>query len=329
MLVLISKIESTGATALHIFAPNAAIFDRHELPVKVLREGTSECSILTPDELQSRDVSVKNENAKNAFLHLVKSVQSLREVSGQRYFQFKGCIKSFDLPEKESLFPQGEVSTSPVTLYNGQYMIGYAAVGIYLMESNGSQENWWLAAEQQTFNEIVEGLNWLSNEAFNRGVKVVWVYPPVEKVYTNYEPITGQSVPYYSFPNWVFNWLDDIYTSNGETDEWNGAYALANQLRKTYKTNWAVEIAVVMDQNDNDQTPHMFTDTMFAYAVTYNNNRSPIVIMTYNNDNWGPIDMDAVVSHEVSHTFGASDEEYDPPTYVAPTCNGPSSCGHQ
>lgn len=69
----------------------------------------------------------------------------------------------------------------------GQYMIGYIAVGIYLMESLGPQEDWWPEAEQQTFSEIVQGLDWLAWEGFQRGAKVVWVYPPMETIPTLYE----------------------------------------------------------------------------------------------------------------------------------------------
>lgn len=195
------------------------------------------------------------------------------------------------------------------------------------MESVGSQENWWPAAEEQTLNEIVQGLDWLSDEAFQKGAKVVWVYPPVQKIFTNQEPINDQSVPYYSFLNWQFEWLDDIYAANGVASEWDGAYELANQLRRTYSTNWAVEIAVVMDQNDAD---HKFSDGYFAYSSSYQDNspgRSPIVVMTYNNDGWGPNWMDEVVSHEVSHLFGASDEYWDQ-DFPAHDCDTLADCGH-
>lgn len=264
---------------------------------------------------------------------------------------FIGCIEYEDVgknTDQEDLtpadssarptYPETEPTrTSLWNRINGQYMIGYIAVGIYLMESVGSQENWYAAAEQTTFNEIVEGLDFLAQDAFDRGVKVVWVYAPMETISTNYEPITGRSVPYYQWipPNWIFNWLDDIYTSHGLTDEWDGAFDLANQLRRTLKTNWAVEIAVVMDDNDAD---HKFSNGRFAYVKDYEQYsfpfgtsefRAPIVVMTYNNANWGPSQMNYVAAHEVSHVFGASDEYFygaDPPP---PTCKEQSSCGHQ
>ncbi|MEW5795721.1 MAG: hypothetical protein AB1772_05100 [Candidatus Zixiibacteriota bacterium] len=172
----------------------------------------------------------------------------------------------------------------------------------------------------------MQGLDWLSNEAFERGAKVVWVYPPVEKIATTYEPINDQHVPYYSDLNWHFRWLDDIYTAHGVSDEWDGAYELANQLRRTYKANWAIEIAVAMDQNDAN---HRFSDNYFAYSSMYEDNspgRSPIVVTTYNNDGWGPSLMDYVVSHEASHVFGASDE-YRDEDHPAPDCNHVTDCG--
>ena len=135
-------------------------------------------------------------------------------------------------------------------------------------------------------------------------------------------------MPYKAFMNWVFNWLDNIYTFHGLTDEWDGAYALANLLRHTWQTNWAVEISVVMDQNDPD---HAFSAGYCAYASTFGDSsegRSPIVVMTYNNDNWGPDWMNYVVAHEVSHVFGTSDEYYRPSS-PSPSCQDAASCGHQ
>ena len=213
-------------------------------------------------------------------------------------------------------------------------MVGYVAVGIYLMESTFPTENWYPVAEQRTYNEIVQGLNWLAIEAFQRNSKLVWVYPPVEKVSTGYEPITMDHVPRYELGNWVFHWLDDIYTSHGLTDEWDGAFALANELRQQYKTNWAIEFSVVMDDNDAD---HRFADSLFAYASNDclppaypcdSEDRSPIIVMTYNNASYGSLSMDRVVSHEVSHAFGASDEYYDP-ALPPRQCNDEDDCDIQ
>ncbi len=187
----------------------------------------------------------------------------------------------------------------------GQYMIGSIAVGIYLIESTGSQEDWWAAAEQITFNEIVEGLDWLSEEANQRGVKVVWVYAPVEKISTTLEPIMGN---HKTFDDPVPNWLFDILSAHNEPSSWEGAYGLANKLRKAYKTNWAVELAIVMDENDAD---NMFADQRFGYFHSPESgaeHRGPLVVMTYNNDGWGATQMNKVTAHEVGHVFGASDE---------------------
>ncbi len=247
---------------------------------------------------------------------------------------FLNCMEDLGLYGGTKRAPTQSL-TSAANRFNGQYMIGYVAVGIYLMESVGSVEDWWPAAEQQTFNEIVEGLDRLADSAFNRGTKLVWVFPPVEKISTSFEPILGEKLPKWEFLNWVFDWLDDIYTSQGYPDEWDGAYALANGLRKTYKTNWAVEIAVVMDANDPD---HAFWGGKFAWVKDYqtvdvpwglSEHRSPLVVMTYNNNSWGPSRMDRVIAHEISHTFGASDEYYNPPDFIPSTCEESSSCGYQ
>ncbi len=207
----------------------------------------------------------------------------------------------------------------------GQYLIGNIAVGIYLMESTGSIEDWWPAAEQQTFNEIVEGLDWLAEQGFQRGAKVVWVYAPMETVSTSVEPIVGQSMPYHDILGWHFGWLNDIYSAHSLSNEWDGAYGLANQLRQTYSTNWALEVVVVMDENDSD---HMFANEQFAYVTLDGSRPGPFAIMTYHNDGWGQSQMSDVIAHEASHVFGASDE-YNIDENGPPQCHESDDCGPQ
>ncbi|HEX2897531.1 MAG TPA: hypothetical protein VHP63_05720 [candidate division Zixibacteria bacterium] len=305
----LSKIENDGVTAYHIFPPNLAIVDVYDLPRNYLENYDNKWTVHDNADILGNSNLLDGHPARAAYLHII----------GDRTLELPPAGARFNCPPPPDFIGR-DIQTDISNRLTGQFLIGYIAVGIYLMESNGSQENWYPAAEQQTFNEIVEGLDWLGQQGFQRGAKVVWVYAPVETVPTNYEPITGLHMP----SNGNFNWLNDIYTTHELPNDWDGAFALANLLRKVYKANWAVEITVVMDNNDPN---HMFSDDYFAYTSHYSGSsdgRSPIVVMTYNNDGYSPVSMSSVIAHEISHVFGTSDE------YSGPSkCDEQSDCGVQ
>lgn len=185
-LVFIKELEQIGATARHIFAPNSAILDMHGLSSVCLRDDSNKYVIYSNEDQIIRGLNFDNLRSKQVFLHLIATQEESSAATKQSDTYIVGCIDNEGLSKAKV----GVVSQKMTTLtdrLNGQYMIGHIAVGIYLMEFNGSQENWWPAAEQQTFNEIVEGLDWLADSAFHRGAKVVWVYAPVEKINTKKE----------------------------------------------------------------------------------------------------------------------------------------------
>lgn len=308
----ITEMEQSGAKFYHIFVPDHAIVDlSYYMPN----------NNITYSQLNQSELSDKS---KSSFLN-DKYVNTFKNIVSPPNYKLPTIKEAFydDLiiPVENKINNDGKSLTDTHDRLTGQYMIGYITVGIYLMESNGSQENWWPAAEELTFDQIAMGLNWIASEADKRGVKVVWVYPPVEKIYTDYEPINGEHVPRQNFlNNWIFEWLNDIYTSHGHPSEWDGAYALANELRTSYKTNWSVEIAVVMNENDSD---HSFTDNQISYVLhtaIESEKRSPILVMGYRNKSWAPEGINRVILHEINHIFGAFDE------YNTEYCNDVDDC---
>lgn len=195
----------------------------------------------------------------------------------------------------------GPASVSAWDKYTSVYMIGKIAVGIFLLESNGPAENWTAGEEQTVVNEILESTNRLSAMAKSVGVNLTWVYEFHFKVPTAFEPIQGNSKPSYSFPaGWDFAWVGDALASVGFNTNWCGYYDYVNNLRARSKTDWAYGVFVVRDQNDGD---HRFANGDFAYAFD-----NSLIVMTYNNDNWRPENMNIVFQHETAHAFGAADE---------------------
>lgn len=65
-LLLLSEIEAMGATARHIFAPNSAILDRHELTVEFLQGGQTKYKLYTYEQLLTK-TGLVNESVRAAF----------------------------------------------------------------------------------------------------------------------------------------------------------------------------------------------------------------------------------------------------------------------
>jgi len=197
--------------------------------------------------------------------------------------------------------PFGPASVDPGKRFASAYMIGKIAVGIFLLESNGPDENWTAGEEQTVVNEIFGATNRLSTMAKSNGVNLSWFYEFHFKVPTSFEPIQGPSKPSYSFPaGWDFAWVGEALAHVGFNTNWCGYYDYVNDLRARMKTNWAYGVFIVRDQNDPD---HEFTDGDFAYTMD-----NSLVVMTYNNADWAPSGMDFVFQHETAHTCFAADE---------------------
>lgn len=205
------------------------------------------------------------------------------------------------------------LSVDEADKYTSCYMIGRVTVGIILMESNGSDENWTDEQEEITINEIVQSLDYLAYAANQNGVNLTWFYEVHYRVPTSYEPIQGRAVPYYvyfPYPHTEFEWMNDALSHLGCSDGYEGMYQYCNRLRSQYQTDWAYMTFVVMDSNDTD---HLFSEEGLWFA--YSQLEGPYVVMTYNNYNWSPAGMYIVFDHETGHIFGAADE------YIPGGCN--------
>ena len=86
----------------------------------------------------------------------------------------------------------------------------------------------------------------------------------------------------------------------GFSADWNGVGAYVEDIRSRFGTRWTY--------------CGFFTKyplSHFAYASI----GGPRLVMDYNNDGWGPDNIDRVFAHETGHIFGCPDE------YAASGCN--------
>ncbi len=124
------------------------------------------------------------------------------------------------------------------------------------------------------------------------------------KVPTSYEPISRNGPT--GSPSGQSFWITDAMTNLGYTKfppSWyfDNVLDYDNSLRTTFNTDWAYTIFVVDSSNDIDGK---FLDGYSGYAYL----GGPFVVMTYDNDGYGIINMDYVTAHETGHIFYATDE---------------------
>ncbi|NJN94553.1 MAG: hypothetical protein HC875_10880 [Anaerolineales bacterium] len=205
-----------------------------------------------------------------------------------------------DIPSAEALSSSGEVSITPGYYQTSEYMAGSVAVGIVLIESNGSvdpsTENWTSDEKQLVFNEIMAALNWWAKLEPRANLSFVYEDHFSNPLPSNYEPITR------SMGDQQY-WINDAMSALGYTGSsyFTRVRNYNNDLRDTYQTDWAFTVFVVDSSADSD---NRFKDNYFAYAYL----GGPFMVMTYGNNGYGPSNMDAVAAHEIGHIFHALDQ---------------------
>jgi hypothetical protein len=176
-----------------------------------------------------------------------------------------------------------------------EFMLGSVTLGVILAESDGSydpsSEDWTGLEEDNVTSEIIDGLNWYVTKAGWRPLSFYTVFNYA--VPTQYEPITR---PSYEDNLWINDCLGNLGYGN--------AISYVRAIRDSLDTDWGVLAMIADDSNDAD---HMFPNGRFAYAQA----GGPRFVMTYENDGWGIANMDAVMAHEISHSFYALDEYFD------------------
>ncbi len=312
------ELERMGVRVVHIFPPTTIIGETASLPklLKVIRDA----EIISTHPYSVSGKSETRAIAAYVWNYLFEQKDSGENVAVNENDLSRSCETASPQIAAEYLeaWSKFQPNTNLANTFTSNYMVGRVAVKIALMESAGSAENWGPVFENIAIAEIAQGLDWISNTAAEQRTRLQWVYDISRSVPTDLEPIQGHSAPYYSvlLPplSWEFLWIDDALDYFGYPSEWDGCFALAQQMRQTYHANWAFSVFVVMDNNDAD---HRFTnDNKYAYVMPYYDWTGTLfrklpgctVVMTYNNGDWGIPLMDRVMAHEVGHIFRAPDE---------------------
>lgn len=191
-------------------------------------------------------------------------------------------------------------SVSPGYYQTSEYMAGVVAVGIVLVESDGSvdpsTEDWTAGEKRQVLEEIAAAFDWWEELEPRAHLRFVYEDHVSDPLPTRVEPITR---PYGDQKYWIADAMAALGYS--APSYFTRVRDYNNDLRVRYGADWAFTIFVVDSSSDRD---NRFSDGYFAYAYL----GGPFMVMTYGNNGYGPYNLDAVAAHEIGHVFYALDQ---------------------
>ena len=205
-----------------------------------------------------------------------------------------GCTTVVPLPpEARAAIAAAEAEAPAPT---SAYLEGTVAVGIVIVQGPTAALQFSDAEITKVIAEVQNGLGFYATTN------------PVAGISFSYDiQNVGLSVPANpSAPDLEALWRDPAMGMIGFSADWAGVTAYVEDLRSRFGTRWTY--------------CGFFTKYPlghFAYASI----GGPRLVMDYNNDGWGPDNIDRVFAHETGHIFGCPDE------YASSGCNCGGSWG--
>ena len=191
--------------------------------------------------------------------------------------------------------PQGSVGAPTRAAGSGapptsSYLEGSVAVGIVIVE--GPNANLQFSQQERTkvVAEVQNGLSFYA--AQNPAAGLTFTYD-IQII-----PVTVQPDP--NAPDKEALWRDPAMGALGFTADWTGVAEYVDDIRNRFGTRWTYCGFFTKYPLD-----------WFAYASI----GGPRLVMQYDNDGWGPDNIDRVFAHESGHIFGCPDE------YAASNCD--------
>ena len=179
-----------------------------------------------------------------------------------------------------------------------QRLTGSVAVGIIIVEGPNANLTFSAAERTKVVAEVQNGLGWLATQnpeglVFKYDIKIVTL---------NVQPGPGTL----TFDQKETRWRDPAMQQLGFATGMAGVSAYVEQIRTNLGTTWTYCAFFTK-----------YPLGHFAYASI----GGPRLVMHYDNDGWGPDNIDRVFAHESGHIFGAPDE------YASSGCNCGGSWG--
>jgi hypothetical protein len=179
-----------------------------------------------------------------------------------------------------------------------QRLTGSVAVGIIIVEGPNANLKFSAAERTKVVAEVQNGLGWLATQnpeglVFKYDIKVVTL---------NVQPGAANL----TLDQKEALWRNPAMQQLGYAASMAGVSAYVEKIRTNLGTNWTYCAFFTK-----------YPVGHFAYASI----GGPRLVMQYDNDGWGPDNIDRVFAHESGHIFGAPDE------YASSNCNCGGSWG--
>jgi hypothetical protein len=209
----------------------------------------------------------------------------LRESSSYRYAKHNRprADERWDMPSCISVVPRPSIEARAVGALSAgptsSYLEGTVAVGIVIVQ--GPTGNLQFSDQEviKVVAEVQNGLGWYATDNPLAGIAFAYDIQNVN--------LAVQPNP--SAPDLEALWRDPAMAAIGYTADWNGVLSYVEDIRSRFGTRWTY--------------CGFFTKyplSWFAYASI----GGPRLVMDYNNDGWGPDNIDRVFAHETGHIFG-------------------------
>ncbi len=300
-----SIVNAGGGRVTHTFPNQAFIVNIPEHTIQQLATLPGVVGVYTrPVELAQMDVYGPNARRVagvwNSLIAPQADVSNTDLPATEHPDDHEDVFVAPDLPPADAPSVAGSSSITPGYYQTSEFMAGSVAVGIVLVESDGttdpSSEDWTNDEKQLVFSEIVAALDWWARLEPRANLSFVYDDHFSNPLPTKVEPITR---PYHHQQYWIADALSGL--GYNASSYFTRVRDYNNNLRDTHHTDWAFTIFVVDSSNDAD---NRFSDRFFAYAYL----GGPFTVLTYGNNGYGASNMDAVATHEIGHIFRALDQ---------------------
>ncbi len=216
-----------------------------------------------------------------------RQAKDVRPRDGEVWDMPDGCTSVVPIPP-EAAPSIGARAGGPTS----SYLEGSVAVGIVIVQGPTAALKFSDAEVVKVVAEVQNGLGWLATANPLAGIAFSY---DIHNVNLAVQPDPNAA-------DLEGLWRNPAMAAIGFSADWNGVGAYVEDIRSRYGTRWTFCAFFTK-----------YPLNHFAYASI----GGPRLVMDYNNDGWGPDNIDRVFAHETGHIFGCPDE------YAASGC----SCG--
>jgi hypothetical protein len=225
--------------------------------------------------------------------------KAARPHADEPWAQPDGEVQPPDVVDAEAL-EADEREAGGLQAATSSRLTGSVAVGVIIVDGPTAALKFTAAERVKVVAEVQNGLGWLGAQSSPTGIR--WVYD-VRVVSITARPQSSDD----TLAKKEARFRDPALKEMGFGTGLSGAQAYVDALRKSKQTNWAYCAFFTK-----------YPVGHFAYASL----GGPRLVMHYDNDGWGPDNIDRVFAHETGHIFRAPDE------YASSGCSCSAKFGH-